>query len=122
MLLFAALSLVMVGCCKQSPAGIWALDVEGEGPKPLLVLNEDGTAQSMGMPVMYENWKQEGDNLILTGKIGPRHGCHGKKHGCKPACKEGDKPCCKGNGKCHKADAMCDAQVDSCCQDTIINE
>ncbi len=34
----------------------------------------------------------------------------------------GDKPCCKGNGKCHKADAMCDAQVDSCCQDTIINE
>lgn len=34
----------------------------------------------------------------------------------------GDKPCCKGNGKCHKADAMCDAQADSCCQDTIINE
>jgi hypothetical protein len=28
---------------------------------------------------------------------------------------------CEG-GKCHMGEGECDAQADSCCQDTIINE
>lgn len=123
-LFFAAMMLVMAGCAKQSPAGIWSAESE-HGPK-LIVLNEDGTAKSMGLPVKYESWSQDGDTLVLNGVLkhrgrhhGPKgmhHGRHGRKPGCAEAnvqtpdstapacCKEGQpeagqKPCCKEAGE-----------------------
>lgn len=81
--LMVAIALAAVGCCKKATIeGAWG----EKSPCPEkkvqgFVLNADGTAQSIHMKgLCLENWKQEGDLLILSGTKMP----------CPPKC---DRPC-----------------------------
>lgn len=63
-------ALVACGGSSESIVGAWVEPVPGmEGQVQGVKMEEGGIASSVNMATLvYESWKQEGDQLILTGK------------------------------------------------------
>lgn len=71
----SALLLVACGGSENSIEGTWTEPVPGmENMEQGFTLDKDGKASSVNMATLqYENWKQEGDRLILSGKSVGNH-------------------------------------------------
>lgn len=72
MLAAILLTGLLVACSGNSTSvvGVWVEPVPGmEGQMQGIKIEEGGAASSVNMATLvYENWKQEGDKLILSGK------------------------------------------------------
>ena len=70
-MLVAGLPLLVLACQKPADlAGTWLQPVPGlPGLEQGFTLSADGKAESVGMATLqYETWRQEGEQLILTGR------------------------------------------------------
>ena len=73
-MLAATLLTSFIGCLggnSTSIVGAWVEPVPGmEGQVQGINIEEGGIASSVNMATLvYESWKQEGDQLVLTGKV-----------------------------------------------------